>query len=172
MPAGRKDELGRALAEQYWNPASGRPINQESMAYVILTFSYVGLRGLDSLGAHPTDAEREAYVHAWSVIGHVMGVRDELLARNFDDAKFLFDTIKRRRRGASKDGAALTGALLQWMEDAVPAGLQGAAEGNARAPAWARRTRSCSACSSTRSSTSTKASGRASFTSSSISPTI
>ncbi len=122
--AGRKDELGRALAEQYWNPASGRPINQESMAYVILTFSYVGLRGLDSLGAHPSAAEREAYVHAWSVIGHVMGVRDELLARNFDDAKFLFETIKRRRRGASKDGQALTGALLKWMEDAIPAGFK------------------------------------------------
>jgi len=122
--AGRKDELGRALAEQYWNPASGKPINQESMAYVILTFSYVGLRGLDSLGAHPSDEEREAYVHAWSVIGHVMGVRDELLARNFADAKFLFDTIKRRRRGASKDGAALTQALLKWMEDAVPAGFK------------------------------------------------
>jgi len=121
---GRKDELGRALAEQYWNPASGQPLNQESMAYVILTFSYVGLRGLDSLGAHPTDAEREAYVHAWSVIGHVMGVADELLARNFDDAKFLFDAIKRRRRGASKDGAALTQALLQWMEDAVPTGFK------------------------------------------------
>jgi len=122
--AGRKDELGRALAEQFWNPASGRPINQESMAYVILTFSYVGLRGLDSLGAHPTDEEREAYVHAWSVIGHVMGVRDDLLARNFADAKFLFDTIKRRRRGASKDGAALTRALLKWMEEAVPPGFK------------------------------------------------
>ena len=129
--AGRKDELGRALAEQYWNPKSGQPINQESMAFVILTFSYVGLRGLDSLGVHSKEEEREAFIHAWSVIGHVMGVRDELLARNFKDAKVLFDTIKRRRRGESNEGKALTKALLEWMEDAVPPGFQGAAEGNA-----------------------------------------
>ena len=118
--AGRKDELGRALAEQYWNPKSGKPINQESMAFVILTFSYVGLRGLDSLGVHSKREEREAFIHAWSVIGHVMGVRDELLAQNFDDAKFLFETIKRRRRGESKEGKALTKALLEWMEGSVP----------------------------------------------------
>lgn len=121
---GSKDELGRALATQHWNPASGQPINQESMAYVILTFSYVGLRGLDTLGAHPTPDERAAYVHAWSVIGHVMGVRDELLARNFDDAQFLFEKIKQRRRGVSPDGKALTAALLKWMEDAVPTGMK------------------------------------------------
>ena len=122
--AGAKGELGHALATQHWNPASGQPINQESIAYVILTFSYVGLRGLDTLGAHPTLAEREAFVHAWSVVGHVMGVRDELLARNFDEAKFLFEAIKRRRRGASRDGKALTAALLKWMEDAVPIGMK------------------------------------------------
>jgi hypothetical protein len=122
--AGGKDELGHTLVRQRWDLASGQPINQESIAYVILTFSYVGLRGLDTLGAHPTQEEREAYVHAWSVIGHVMGVRDELLARNFDDAKFLFETIKRRRRGLSPDGKALTAALLKWMEDAVPTGMK------------------------------------------------
>jgi hypothetical protein len=119
-----KDELGHALVTQRWDPASGQPINQESIAYVILTFSYVGLRGLDTLGAHPTPEEREAFVHAWSVIGHVMGVRDELLARSFDDAKVLFEAIKRRRRGASPHGTALTAALLKWMEDAVPIGMK------------------------------------------------
>jgi hypothetical protein len=94
------------------------------MAYVILTFSFVGLRSMDRLGAHPTDAEREAYVHAWSVIGHMMGVHDELLARNYADAQFLFETIKKRRAGASKDGAALTAALVGFMEEAMPAGLK------------------------------------------------
>jgi hypothetical protein len=123
-PAGGKGELGRALAVQKWDPASGQPINQESMAYVILTFSFVGLRGLDQFGAHPTPEEREAYVHAWSVVGHMMGVHDDLLARNFDDAQYLFETLKRRRAGASKDGAALTKALLEWMVGVMPTGLK------------------------------------------------
>jgi hypothetical protein len=123
-PDGDKDELGRALAAQYWDPSSGKPINQESMAYVILTFSFVGLLGLDQLGAHPTADEREAYVHAWSVVGHVMGVRDDLLARNYEDAQYLYETIKGRRAGTSKDGIALTAALIGWMENVMPSGLK------------------------------------------------
>ena len=123
-PAGAPDEIGRAMAVQKWDRASGEPINQESMAYVILTFSFVGLRGLDQFGAHPTQEEREAYIHAWSVVGHMMGVRDDLLARNFDDAQFLFEKMKNRRAGASKDGAALTKALLDWMAGVMPLGMK------------------------------------------------
>ena len=123
-PVGDKDHLGRSLAAQHWNKALGMPINQESMAYVILTFSYVGVRGLATLGVKLSEEEREAYIHAWSVIGHVMGVRDELLARNFDDAQFLFETIKTRRTGESDDGKALTKALVEWMAHAMPKGLK------------------------------------------------
>ena len=124
-PVGAPDHLGRKLAAQHWNKALGLPINQESMAYVILTFSYVGLRGLDTLGVALTGAQREAYIHAWSVIGHVMGVRDELLARNFVDAEFLFKKIKRRQIGPSDDGKALTGALIAWMSNTMPHPFKG-----------------------------------------------
>jgi hypothetical protein len=101
-------------------PQRGRPINQESMAYVILTFSWVGLRSMQRLEVEVSDAEREAYVHAWSVIGHVMGVRDDLLAHSVDEARLLFERIKARRRGASPEGQALTAALVGWMEGEMP----------------------------------------------------
>jgi hypothetical protein len=101
-------------------PQRGRPINQESMAYVILTFSWVGLRSMQRLEVEVSEAEREAYVHAWSVIGHVMGVRDDLLAHSVDEARLLFERIKARRRGASPEGQALTAALVGWMEGEMP----------------------------------------------------
>jgi hypothetical protein len=91
---------------------------------VLLTFSYVGLRGLATLGVKVTDDEREAYVHAWNVVGALLGIRDELLAQDFAEATILFDTIKRRRRGASADGQALTRSLLAWMEDVMPPELR------------------------------------------------
>ena len=111
----------------YWDGAHGKPINQESMAFVILTFSYVGIRAIETLGLidldDPEDQAlemREAYVHTWSVIGHVMGVREDLLAHSYDEAKLLFETIKQRRKGASASGKELTHALMQWMEDSLP----------------------------------------------------
>ncbi|MGA1327808.1 MAG: oxygenase MpaB family protein [Rubrivivax sp.] len=113
-----RGRVGQALPPPI--PQRGRPINQESMAFVILTFSWVGLRSMERLEIDVSDDEREAYVHAWSVIGHVMGVRDDLLAHSVDEARLLFERIKARRRGASPEGKALTAALLGWMEGEMP----------------------------------------------------
>ena len=117
---GAPDQLGHALAQREWDADLGMPLNQEDLAYVLQTFAYVGLRGLATLGAHVTDDEREAYVHAWNVVGALLGIRDELLPASFADGRTLFETIKRRRRGASADGQALTRSLLAWMEDVMP----------------------------------------------------
>jgi len=106
-------------------PARGRPINQEAMAFVILTFSYVGLRSMERLEIEVSDAEREAYVHAWSVIGSIMGVKEDYLVHSYDDASRVFELIKARRRGASPEGQALTAALLAWMEEEMPSLLRG-----------------------------------------------
>lgn len=94
------------------------------MAFVILTFSYVGIRSMERLEVHISDAEREAYVHAWSVIGHVMGVKDEYLVHSYAEAQRVFELIKARRKGASPEGQALTAALLDWMQDEMPGPLR------------------------------------------------
>lgn len=115
-----------------WNLAHGKPINQEAMAFVILTFSHVALRSLDKLNVEISDEQRRAYLHTWSVVGYLMGVREDLLvgktpeelATAADDAKFLFETIKRRRCGESAYGKALTAALLGWMSDEMPRPLR------------------------------------------------
>ncbi len=106
-----------------WNMANGEPINQEAMAFVILTFSYVGLRSLERLGYHPDPELRRAYMHTWSVIGHVMGVRDDLLAHTYEEGQLLFERIKKRRRGPSPEGQALTAAMLEWMVKTLPGPL-------------------------------------------------
>lgn len=111
-----------------WNMAHGKPINQEAMAFVILTFSHVALRSLDKLGVDISGAQRKAYLHTWSVVGYLMGVHEDLLvgktpaelATAADDAQFLFDTIKRRRCAESAHGKALTRAMLDWMSGEMP----------------------------------------------------
>ena len=98
----------------------GRPINQEDMAYTLMTFSFVVVEGFRTMGYTMTEAQRDGYIHCWNVVGYLMGIREELLPARFNDARELFTVIQRRQHGQSKAGRKLTAALLKAVEDAVP----------------------------------------------------
>ena len=83
----------------------GLPINQEDMVYTLMTFSYVVIEGFRIMGYDMTEAQRDGYVHCWNVVGHLMGIRDELLPARFDDAAELFAVIQRRQCGQSAGGS-------------------------------------------------------------------
>jgi hypothetical protein len=103
-----------------WNPAWGVPINQEDMAATILSFWYVVGEPMRGLGVSLTDGEIDAYLHLWNVIGHLMGVLDEMRPHDTADAKALLDTIKRRRFMASPEGQHMTRALLVLLDQLTP----------------------------------------------------
>jgi hypothetical protein len=94
------------------------------MAGTILAFSYVILRGLDRLGYDRIPAaDREAYLHRWNVVGHLMGVRGDLMATTMEQAEELFDAIRDPHMARSAQGVALAAALVAFMESHVPAWL-------------------------------------------------
>jgi len=94
-------------------------INQEDQLGTIGLFSVVVLKSLVRLGVEISDRDREDFVHLWNVAGAMMGVRDDLLPCDYDEAETLLYEIKRRQNGPSEDGRALMAALLQGMEDHV-----------------------------------------------------
>jgi hypothetical protein len=100
------------------------PINQEDLAYVLLTFSYVVIRGLETMGVVLDERDREAYVHLWNVIGHVMGVQRELMPESYAEAKSLFHALKQRLAGPSEEGKALMDAMMGWINALVPRPLR------------------------------------------------
>jgi hypothetical protein len=100
------------------------PINQEDQAYVLLTFSYVVIRGLEKLGIVLDARDRDAYVHLWNVIGHVMGVQRELMPDGYKEAASLFQALKQRLAGPSDEGKALMAAMLGWINQLVPRPLR------------------------------------------------
>lgn len=100
------------------------PINQEDQAYVLLTFSYVVIRGLERMGIVLDAHDRDAYVHLWNVIGHVMGVRRELMPEGYDEAASLFHALKQRLAGPSDEGKALMEAMMGWINQLVPRPLR------------------------------------------------
>jgi ER-bound oxygenase mpaB/B'/Rubber oxygenase, catalytic domain len=103
-----------------WNPAWGVPINQEDMAATILSFWYVVGEPMRRLGVELEDEEIDAYLHLWNVIGHMMGVLDEMRPHDAADAQALLDIIKRRRFMASPEGQHMTRALLVLLDQLTP----------------------------------------------------
>ncbi|HET6613254.1 MAG TPA: oxygenase MpaB family protein [Kofleriaceae bacterium] len=98
----------------------GVPINQEDLAGTLLTFSTVILDALDTLELEVSDGEREAYLHAWRCVGHLLGIRADMIPTDVADARALYAAIVRRQFGASAQGTLLTQALLDAMATYVP----------------------------------------------------
>jgi len=123
--------MHRALYARGWNVAQhGLPINQEELAYTLLTFHYVFLRGLRRLGLALTPAEENAYLHGWNVVGHLLGIGQDLLVQDMAGAEALFERLQARGRDAAGAGAlpygaqdprpALANALMKAMQDEIP----------------------------------------------------
>ena len=98
----RDDPLAVLHAKGGWNTRDDQPIDQVELAYVMLTFSWAVADGVSRLGPRyrMSRAAREAHVHTWAVIGHMLGIVDELLPgiepRGADrDAKALFEMLRK-----------------------------------------------------------------------------
>lgn len=103
-----------------WHDEWGTPINQEDLAGTLMTFSLQILLGMKRFRIPMEPGDEEAYLHAWKVVGHLMGVQDALLPADVSEAQTLATTIFARQKGASEAGLELTGALLDFMDGQLP----------------------------------------------------
>ena len=121
--AGGHGALYEALLAHGWDiGARGLPCNQFELAYTLLTFHYVFLRGMRTLGLGLARADEEAYLHAWNVVGHVLGVRDDLMPANYDEAGRAFERMQAFGRGQTTAPDARPGlgqALVQAMAHSI-----------------------------------------------------
>lgn len=98
----------------------GKPVNQEDLAYTLLTFGYAIPVGLRAWGCRLSDADCEAFLHAWRLVGHIMGVRAELIPRDFAQAKVFYERVKSRQAGPSIQGPKLMRSLVMFLQDYLP----------------------------------------------------
>jgi uncharacterized protein (DUF2236 family) len=103
-----------------WDPAWNQPINQEDMAGTVLSFSTTVLHALERMGCELSNADRQAYYHAWRVVGYVMGIDERLLPETWEDGVRLEKLIQQRQYGATAEGQSLTQALLKLLEHITP----------------------------------------------------
>ena len=95
----------------------GKPINQEDLAGTLMTFSVVTLDAIQRLGISVSGEEREAWLHLWRVVGHLLGIHEELLPRDAADGEALMDAIRLRQWAPSEEGRQLTRALVELMQE-------------------------------------------------------
>lgn len=111
------------LESGQWDSNWGAPINQEDLAGTLLSFSYLPIASLKKLGVKVLPEEAEAYLHAWNVVGHIMGVYSDLLPGNMDEAKELVDLIGERNFEASVAGREMTAALIEMVDETLPGSI-------------------------------------------------
>ena len=123
------NNMHQALFAHGWKTGEeGLPCNQEELAYTLLTFSYVFLRSMRKLGLALPRADEEAYLHAWNVAGHVLGIERELMADTMDEAETLFAAMQARGRADRLPNPALKPdprpklghALMNAMSRVIP----------------------------------------------------
>jgi hypothetical protein len=127
QPAAAPRTLGDALESRRWDPSWGVPISAEYLGGTLMTFSYVVLRSMRMMDLNLETAQEEAYLHAWNVTGHVLGVREEFLlgVHTMADAEALFSPFLARNRSRTEEeaepGRLLTAALLRYLEGRIAA---------------------------------------------------
>ena len=110
-----------AERQEAWDSQTlGAPVNQEDVAYTLLTFGLIIPKGLEKWGIPISQEEKDAFLHLWKLIGHVMGIEDGVLTDQWDEAEALFALVQQRQCGGSPDGVALTEALIGMMDDYLP----------------------------------------------------
>jgi len=121
------DNMHQALFAHGWKLGQdGLPCNQEELAYTLLTFSYIFLRGMRRLGLPLKAADEDAYLHAWNVMAHILGIRRELMPQSYAQAETMFNEMQARGRadqsmpGGVDPRPALGQALMKSMEDVIP----------------------------------------------------
>jgi hypothetical protein len=103
-----------------WDADWDMPLNQEDLAGTLLSFSCVVSEPMRRLGVRLSKEDIDAYVHLWNVVGHLLGVRDEMLVRDAADADALIEAIGRRQFKASPAGQELTVALIGLLDELTP----------------------------------------------------
>ena len=106
--------------QNVWDSGWGIPINQSDLAGTMFSFSVTVIAGLEKAGIRVSEADKEAYLHLWKLVGHIMGIVPDLLPSDYPTAVEMMDIWMNRGHGASDSGILLTQTLINFMYERVP----------------------------------------------------
>jgi len=111
----------RLFMKKGWDINSlGQPINQEDMAYTLMTFSISLIDGLKQLNLDLDEKQMYAYFERWRAIGQLLGVADDMIPQSIDEGRLLTQRVIERQSAESDEGKLLTKALIEFAKYGIP----------------------------------------------------
>ncbi|PWJ42466.1 oxygenase MpaB family protein [Sediminitomix flava] len=98
----------------------GVPINQEDMAGTLLSFSIIPLLGLEQIGKNLSYEEKENYYYTWRVVGHILGLEEEMMPQKFIQGYRLANQIINHQKEPSEAGKVLTNTCVNFIQNMNP----------------------------------------------------
>jgi hypothetical protein len=118
----------RRAAHQRGEPwptgVNGRAVNQEDLLGTLWTFALTPLEALERGGARLRRTDKDAVVHLWCVVGHLIGIGSgstaPVLPMDFAAAKASWDDIRHRELRGTEEGRELLGVLIRRCRALIP----------------------------------------------------
>jgi ER-bound oxygenase mpaB/B'/Rubber oxygenase, catalytic domain len=110
------EQLGPSPVEP-WDEKLGLPISQLQLLGTLFSFSVEGIQSLRKSGVRLSNDQSEAYIHVWNLVGHQIGIRDDLLPLSWKDSTALWDRRRRSEYGPTPEGVELTEAAIECMQE-------------------------------------------------------
>lgn len=101
-----------------WNDDWGKPISQEDLIATNQVFSLEFFKGMEILGDPLTPQQKKAWFHTWKTIGRIMGIQENLLCKNWEEALSLQQAIYDHLfYDGHLSGIKLAEALAETLDD-------------------------------------------------------
>ncbi|MBT3383187.1 MAG: DUF2236 domain-containing protein [Prolixibacteraceae bacterium] len=99
-----------------WNMDWGKPISQEDLVATNQVFSLEFFKGMSMLGKTLDVKDQQAWFHTWKTIGKLMGVQDNLISKDVDEAwKLQHKIYDHLFNDETHSGIALAKALVETL---------------------------------------------------------
>lgn len=91
------------------------PVNQEDMAFTIVEFDYLAMRGMERMGARLSDDDQAAMHHLWRYAARQNGVCDEMLTDSLAEEIYQYERIRERQFSPNEESRMLAQAVIQAL---------------------------------------------------------
>lgn len=112
------------LNQRGWDTKTyDEPVNQEDMAFTVIEFDYLAIRGMERMGVTLKPDDKEAIHHLWRYAARLNGVDDALSTQSLDEEIYQYNRIRERQYSPNEESRMLATAVITALAGQPPFNL-------------------------------------------------